>query len=96
MDYSKLVETIATEKWTVLSNKLVDLILASKNDDKMPSQLANNILNQWQKGVLSTQHGLTALLEAAVILEPEKTVAALTELQLTNVVEQIKGAIVTT
>jgi len=94
MDYGKLVEAVAVEKWGVLSDKLVDLILTSKNDDKMSSQLANSILNHWQKDSLATQAGLTALLEAAVQLEPEKTVAALTELQLTNIAEQLKGALV--
>jgi len=92
MNYSELVEAIAIEKRGALSDRLVDLVLSSKNDDKMPSQLANTILSHWQKGALSTQPGLTALLEAAVALEPEKTVAALTELQLTNIAEQLKEA----
>ena len=96
MEYSKLAEAIATEKREMLSDKLVDLILAAKNEDKMPSQLANTILNQWQRNILSTQLGLTALLEAAVMLEPEKTIVILTELQLTNVAEQLKGALVKT
>jgi len=96
MDYGKLVEAVAIQKRSVLSDKLVDLILASKNDDKMPSQLANTMLNHWQKDVLNTQTGLTVLLEAAVLLEPEKTLAALTELQLTNIAEQLKEALVKT
>jgi len=91
MDYAKLIEAVAVEKWGTLSAKLVDLILTSKNDERMPSQLASTILNHWQKGVLTTQAGLTALLEAAVLLEPEKTLAALTELQLSNIVEQLKA-----
>jgi len=96
MDYGKLVESVAIQKWSVLFDKLIDLILTSKNDDKMPSQLANTLLSHWQKDVLNTQTGLTVLLEAAVLLEPEKTVAALTELQLTNVAEQLKEALVKT
>ena len=96
VEYSKLVDAIAIEKREVLSDKLVDLILTSKNDDKMPSQLANTILNHWQTGVLATKAGLATLLEAAVLLEPEKTIAALTELQLTNTVEQIKEAVMKT
>jgi len=94
MEYDKLVEAIAVEKRRMVSDRLVDIILTSKNDEKMPSQLANAILSHWQKDILSTQDGLTALLEAAVILEPEKTVTALTELQLTGIAEQVKGALV--
>jgi len=94
MEYNRLVEAIAVEKWRAVSDKLVDIILTSKNDEKMPSQLANTILSHWQRDVLSTQAGLTALLEAAVVLEPEKTVTALNELQLTSIAEQIKGALV--
>lgn len=90
MEYNKLIETVASEKWAVLSDKLVDLILASKNYDKMPGQLANSILSYWQRDVLSTRPGLAAVLEAAVVLEPEKTIAALNELQLTDVAEQLK------
>ena len=96
MEYSKLVEAIATEKRGVLADKLVDFILTSKNDDRMPSQLANTIINHWQRDVLATLPGLAALLEAAVLLEPEKTVAALTELQLTDLVERFKTTLVKT
>ena len=96
MEYDKLVEAISTEKRAVLADKLVDLILTSKNDEKMPSRLANTILSHWQRGLLSTQPGLTPLLEAAVTLEPEKTIAALTELQLANIAELLKKAPVKT
>ena len=94
MEYDKLVEAIAVEKRRMVSDRLVDIILTSKNDEKMPSQLANTILSHWQRDIITTQAGLTALLEAAVTLEPEKTVTALTELQLTGVAEQIKVALV--
>ena len=93
MDYRKLVELIPPAKWEPLSNRLVDFILTSKNDEKMPSPLANNILYFWQQDVLESESGLSALLEAAVLLEPEKTFGVLTELELANVTEQLKAGL---
>lgn len=92
MDYRKLVEVIPVLKRESLLNKLVDLILSSKNDEKMPSSLANIILHHWQNGVLISESGLTALLEAAVLLEPDKTVEVFIKLELTDFSEQIKEA----
>lgn len=90
MDYRKLLEIIPTGKWEIVSDKLIDFILTSKNDDKMPGHLANVILYQWQNGTLKNETGITALLRAAVLLEPEKTITMFNELQMANVAEQIK------
>ncbi|MFQ5999341.1 MAG: hypothetical protein ACE5J6_01050 [Candidatus Bathyarchaeia archaeon] len=93
MVYQKIVKTIPVEKRGKLSEKLMDFLLKSKNEDKMPSSLANTILSQWQLGSLTTEAGLEALLEAAVLLESEKTVEFLEqELQLMDVAKAIKEA----
>jgi len=92
VDYRKLVELIPVEKWEMLSNKLIGFILTSKNDEKMPSKLANAILYRWQHDALKTDAGLTALLEAAALLELEKTINAFNELQMANIAEQIRKA----
>lgn len=94
MNYRKLIETVPVSKKEALLNKLVDAILSSKNDDKMPSQLANTILHKWQQDMLIAESGLTALLEAAVMLDPAKTVEALTALELIDIAGQIKEATV--
>jgi len=92
MAYQKIVKSIPVEKREKLSDKLLDLVLKSKKEDKMPSDLANTILNQWQLGPLTTEAGLAALLEAAVLLESEKTMEFLEqELQLVDVVKAVKG-----
>lgn len=93
MNYHKLIQSIPTAKWKMLSDKLVNFILTSKNDEKMPTRLANSILHHSQHDTLLTEAGLTVLLEAAFLLEPDKTVNALTELQLTNVAEQLKETV---
>jgi hypothetical protein len=96
MDYRKIIDNVSVLKREVLSTKLIDVILLSKNDDEMPSQLANTILQQWQQDTLITESGLTALLEAAVLLDPTKTVEALTALELADIAGQIKEATVKT
>jgi len=90
LDYSPLVASIPTEKRDTVSDKLIDLILTTKNEEKMPAQLANNILHQWQRDMLKNEQGLTALLQAAMLLEPEKTFAAFNELQMTSIAEQMQ------
>ena len=93
MDYPKLVATIPSAKWPELVDALIGAILTTKNDDKMPPNLANTILHEWQLDTLETEEGLIALLEASVLLEPEKTLAAAETLQLIDVAQAIKQVI---
>lgn len=90
MGYCKLVQLIPAASWEVLSDKLLNFVLKSKNEDKMPSKLANNILHHQQHDTLMSESGLTALLEAAVLLEPDKTIEALNELQLVSLAEKLE------
>ena len=91
MSYHKIVGIIPIEIRAKLSVKLVDFILKSKNDDKMPSRLAKNILYHWRQGPLLGEDGLAALLEAAVLLESEKTMDFLEqELQLVELAKAVK------
>jgi len=93
MTYQKIVKNIPAEKREKLSDKLIDLLLKTKNEDKMPSSLANAILHQWQLGPLTTEAGLATLLEAAVLLESEKTMEFLEqELQLLDIAKAVKEA----
>lgn len=93
MDYPKLAELIPREKRKNTADKLVDIILSSKNDSKMPSDLANTILYQWQQNLLTSEPGLSALLKAAVLLEQEKTLTVMKELQLNEIADKIKGEV---
>jgi len=89
MGYLKLVELIPVEKREKTADKLVNIILSSKNDNKMPRDLANMLLYQWKQNILFSQCGLLTLLKAAVLLEREKTVMVLRELQLGEMVNEI-------
>lgn len=93
MAYQKIVKNIPAEKRGKLSDKLIDFLLKTKKEDKMPSSLANTLLRQWQLGPLTTEAGLATLLEAAVLLESEKTTEFLEqELQLLDIVKSVKEA----
>ncbi len=96
MDYRRLIETVPPGKKEALLNKLVDIMLSSKSDDRMPSRLANRILHEWQQDTLISEFGLTALLEAAILLDPAKTVEGLTALELADVAGLVKDATMTT
>jgi hypothetical protein len=93
MAYNKVVETIPLEKREELSDKLINNLLVSKSENKMPAGLANTILYHWQQGLLSGDTGLAAILEASILLEPDKTMAILEgELQLMDTVKKVKEA----
>ncbi len=91
MDYPKLVELVPAEKLGPLSDQLLNFILTTKNDGKMPTKLANSMLCKMQHGSIKAQSGVAVLLEAAMLLEPEKTMAALGEMQLAKLAEALKG-----
>jgi len=93
MAYNKVVETIPLEKREELSDKLINKLLVSKNENKMPPELANTILYHWQQGLIAGDVGLAAILEASVLLEPDKTMEILEgELQLMDTVKKVKEA----
>jgi hypothetical protein len=93
MAYQKIVKTIPVEKREKLLDKLLNFVLKSKKESKMPSGLAKTILSQWQLGPLTTEEGVATLLEAAVLLESEKTMEFLEqELQLMDVAKAIREA----
>ena len=90
MDYDGLADLVDESQMQSLSDKLVDLILTTKNDEKMPGALARRFLHLWQQDRLMSKLGLAVLLEAGVRLEPEKTLSTLSELNLGVLESKIK------
>ncbi len=88
MDYPKIVEMVPPEKWGPLSEQLIGVILGAKND-KIPNSVANTILMDMKNGTASTKKGLTNLMEVAVVLDPEKTITTLGDMQLLKVAAEI-------
>lgn len=91
MDYPKLVEMVPAEKLGPLSDQLLNFILTTKNEGKMPTTLANTMLSKMQQGTIKSPNGVAVLLEAALTLEPEKTMVTLGEMQLAQLAEAVKG-----
>jgi hypothetical protein len=79
MALEKIVRKIPSSYWEETSEKLIDIVLNSPNANKMPSGLAKTILYYWQRDQLATEIGLQRLLEASMIVDPEKTVDVLKE-----------------
>lgn len=86
MEVEEAVRKIPASLWRAASERMIDMILNSPNADEMPSDLAKTILYYWQRDQLATEIGLQRLLEAAMRLEPEKTIGLIEELGLPELV----------
>ncbi len=86
MAMEKIARRIPTSLWDIASEKLIDITLNSSNASRMPSDLAKTILYYWQRDQLATEVGLQRLLEASMILEPQKTIRVMGELGLPEIV----------
>lgn len=94
MVYKKIVDMIPVEKREILSDKLLNYLLKSKKEAKMPSSLAHCFLSQWQTGTFENEIGLSILLEATAMLELEKTIEFVEkDLVLIEVAKAIKEAV---
>ena len=93
MAYTEIVKMIPFEKRGILSDKLLNFLLKTKNEAKMPSNMAYCFLSQWQTGTFDDEVGLAVLLETATVLELEKTTEFLEqECQLAEVAKALKEA----
>ncbi|MFQ6067944.1 MAG: hypothetical protein ACE5KD_00210 [Candidatus Bathyarchaeia archaeon] len=81
----KIVKKIPSNLWNKLSEKLVDILLKSSNEEKMSSELAKTILRLWQKNELDTEDGLQCLFQASMMLEREKTIELAAKMGLTEI-----------
>jgi hypothetical protein len=86
MALEKIAEKIPSSKWAATTERLIDIVLNSANSNKMPSGLAKTILYYWQRDQLATRIGIQRLLEASVIIDPEKTIEVLNEFGLKEAV----------
>jgi hypothetical protein len=72
------------------SEKLTDIILNAQNTEKMSATLAKTILRQWQNNQLTTETGIQNLIQAAITVDPEKTIISMEEMGLTELAQQLK------
>ena len=91
--YKKIVKMVPVEKREALSDKLLNYLLKTKKEAKMPSSMAHCFLSQWQTGTFNDETGLAVLLEATARVELEKTTEFIEkDLQLADVAKAIKEA----
>ena len=90
MALERIARKVPASLWTILSEELVDITLNSSNAGKLPSDLAKTILYYWQRDQLATEVGLQRLLEAAMLLEPEKTIELMDSLGMPELVIMLK------
>lgn len=91
MSLEKIIRKIPSKDWEVTSEKLIDVVLNSPNANKMPSGLAKTILYYWQRDQLATEIGLQRLLEASMVVNPEKTTKILKELGFEEVLTVLES-----
>ncbi len=92
MSIEEIVKQIPTSMGGNVFESLIDVVLNSPNGEKIPSNLAKNLLYYWQRDQLATEIGLQRLLEAAMMMEPDKTVNVLGELGLQEIAAAAKEA----
>ena len=82
MDYRKIVGQIPPSKFEALSDRLLDALLEAKEGGKVPSSLAKAILSHSKREQLAGEAGLTNLLEALSVADPEAYAAIRSEFGL--------------
>ncbi|UCE95283.1 MAG: hypothetical protein JSV51_06000 [Candidatus Bathyarchaeota archaeon] len=91
MALEKIARKIPSSSWEATSEKLIDIVLNSPNANKMPSGLAKTILYYWQRDQLATEIGLQRLLEASMMIDPDKTTSILKELGFQELVTVLEN-----
>ena len=68
----KVVHMIPVSLYSLVSKRLIELILETKKTESLPTSLAKSILYLWQRDQLDNAVGIEKLLEAAHIIEWSK------------------------
>jgi len=90
MGSKDVVDLIPVSLYGIVSKGLIEIILGTEKSDRIPTTLAKSILYLWQRDQLENEVGIKKLLEAATLIEPEKTVAFFREVGLQEIVVALK------
>jgi len=85
------VEGIPKSLFGDLSKRLVEIVLGAEEKDAVPTELAKKIIYIWRQDQLASKIGIEALLEAAVIVNPEATSEVLDEMGLHEVTVALRN-----
>jgi hypothetical protein len=86
-----IVERVPNSLHGDLSNKLVDVVLGTKEKNVIPTEMAKKIIYLWRQDQLASPTGVEALLEAAVMVDVEATHSILDQLGLQEVTVALRN-----
>jgi len=72
---------------------VLDSILVSKKGDKMPPELAKELLRIWKQDKLASREGLRLLFTAALSIDVEETKRYLSSAGFTTIAERLPEAV---
>ena len=78
--FEVIADAISSEEKKILADKLLGFLLETKSKMELPVNLAKVILRLEAREDLHIRFGIIKLLEAAMLLEPEKTVDLVNEI----------------
>jgi hypothetical protein len=90
MSEKDIVRMIPVSLYGIVSKRLIEIVLETEKTDSIPTSLAKSILYLWQRDQLENEVGIEKLLEAAMLVEPDKTVAFFQEVGLQELVITLK------
>jgi hypothetical protein len=83
-------QMIPVSLYGIVSKRLIEIVLGAEKTESIPTSLAKSILYLWQRDQLENEVGIEKLLEAAMLVEPEKTLAFFQEVGLQELVISLK------
>lgn len=86
-----VLEYIGETEKNVLSRKLLDIILKSKNSQNLSPALAKRFLIQYRSHNLESPEVFRTLLEISIVLDSEKTADKLKELNFIEAANKIRS-----
>ena len=91
MQVESIVERIPNSLHGDLSNKLIEIVLGTKEKNVIPTEMAKKIIYLWRQDQLASPTGVNALLEAAVMVDVEATHSILDQLGLQEVTVALRN-----
>ena len=85
--FEVVADAISSEEKEILADKLLGILLETKSKMELPVNLAKVILRLEAREGLHIRFGIIKLLEAAMILEPEKAIDLVNEIAAVEKIE---------
>jgi hypothetical protein len=86
-----MIEKIPVSLYKNLSDKLITVILDSKDKDAVSTEMTKKIIYLWRQDQLATPAGLETLIQAASGVDNEVTVKILDDLGLQQIAVAVKN-----